>query len=152
MVSCLRIRGQRVKQSEKANTNKQKRIQVIQTMVVKEDEGVLQLVNEKRQHHGKKPFAPKAEKLATKRMICSTTDPDAELSVKHDPRGLFAFHDHRIVDTLHHFILDAYVTAATVPGHRILMGRIERVEHQVGYSLKEIVLDAGYDNARLARE
>jgi transposase len=136
----------------KANANKRKRIQVIQTMVVKEDEDVLQLVNEKRQQHGKKPLAPKAEKLATKKMICSTTDPDAGLSVKHDPRGLFAFHDHRIVDTLHNFILDAYVTAATVPGHRILMGRIERVEHRVGYSPEEIVLDAGYYNARLARE
>ncbi|ABO68806.1 Transposase (plasmid) [Geobacillus thermodenitrificans NG80-2] len=53
---------------------------------------------------------------------------------------------------MHNFILDAYVTAATVPGHRILMGRIERVQHRVGYSPKEIVLDAGYYNARLARE
>jgi Phage-related minor tail protein/Transposase DDE domain len=46
----------------------------------------------------------------------------------------------------------AYVTAATVPGHRILMERIERVQQRVGYSPKEIVLDAGYYNARLARE
>jgi ribosomal protein L37AE/L43A len=44
------------------------------------------------------------------------------------------------------------VTAATVPGHRILMERVERVQHRVGYSPKEIVLDAGYYNARLARE
>ncbi len=42
----------------------------------------------------------------------------------------------------------AYVTAATVPGHRILMERIERVQQRVGYSPKEIVLDAGYYNAR----
>jgi hypothetical protein len=52
----------------KANANKRKRIQVIQTMVEKEDEDVLQLVNEKRQQYEKKPLVPKVEKLVTKRL------------------------------------------------------------------------------------
>lgn len=135
----------------KAHANKRKRIQVVQTVVDQEEEEVLKLVNEKRRQHGKKPLPPQAAKERTKTIICSTTDPDAGLSVKHDPRGLFAFHDHRIVDTLHNLILDAYVTAATVPGHRVLMDRIERVQQRVGMVPKEIVLDAGYYNARLGR-
>ncbi|NUJ41217.1 transposase, partial [Pseudoalteromonas sp. 0303] len=113
---------------------------------------VLQLVNKKRLQHGKKTLDPKPPKEVEKEVICSTTDPDAGLSVKHDPRGLFAYHDHRIVDTLHNFILDAYVTSANVPGHRVLIERIERVKQRVGYTPENIVLDAGYYNARLGRE
>lgn len=136
----------------KANANKRKRVKVIQKVVEKEDETVLQLVNKKRLQHGKKPLTPKPTKEIEKEVICSTTDPDAGLSVKHDPRGLFAYHDHRIVDTLHNFILDAYVTSANVPGHRVLTERIERVKQRIGYTPENIVLDAGYYNARLGRE
>ncbi|WP_041637618.1 IS1182 family transposase [Anoxybacillus flavithermus] len=136
----------------KANANKRKRVKVVQTVIEKEDEDVLQLLNEKRLQHGKKPLPPKPPKEVEKEIICSTTDPDAGLSVKHDPRGLFAFHDHRIVETMHNFILDAHVTSANVLGHRVLMERIERVEQRIGYVPEEIALDAGYYNARLGRE
>ncbi|GIW50382.1 MAG: transposase [Anoxybacillus sp.] len=135
----------------KANANKRKRVKVIRKEIETEDEHVLQLLNKKRLQYGKKPLAPKPPKEVKKEVICSTTDPDAGLSVKHDPRGLFAFHDHRIVDTLHNFILDAHVTSANVPGHRVLMERIDRVRQRIGYTPKEIVLDAGYYNARLGR-
>ncbi|WP_027408435.1 IS1182 family transposase [Anoxybacteroides tepidamans] len=131
----------------KANANKRKRVKVME----KEDEDVLQLLNQKRLQHGKKPLSPKPPKEEGKEVLFSTTDPDAGLSVKHDPRGRFAFHDHRIVETLHHFILDAYVTSANVPGHRVLLERIERVKQRIGYVPEEIVLDAGYYNARLGR-
>ncbi|MEK4125619.1 hypothetical protein NSS60_01590 [Anoxybacillus sp. FSL W8-0382] len=49
-------------------------------------------------------------------------------------------------------MLDAYVTSANVPGHRVLIERIERVKQRVGYTPENIVLDAGCYNARLGRE
>ncbi|MEM5625178.1 hypothetical protein AAHB47_10345 [Bacillus wiedmannii] len=87
---------------------------------------------------GKKPFLPRPVKIETKRILKSPTDPDARLSIKHDVRGRFAYFEHRIVDGLHNFIIDTHITPANVPGHRILLDRIECVKGQLGYIPKRL--------------
>ncbi|WP_242161705.1 IS1182 family transposase [Bacillus cereus group sp. BfR-BA-01522] len=134
----------------KANANKRKREVWIQEVEVKEDFYTLEKVNKRRIEKGKKPFLPRPTKIETKRILKSPTDPDARLSVKHDARGRFAYFEHRMVDGLHNFIIDTHITPANVPGHRILRKRIECTKERLGYIPKEIALDAGYYNARLA--
>ena len=67
-------------------------------------------------------------------------------------RGQFAYFEHRIVDTLHGFIIATEVTAANVPGHKILPSQLDSTRTIFGEYCKEITLDAGYYNAACARE
>ena len=104
----------------KANANKRKREVYNTEMIIKEDEGTLQLINQLRIRNGKKPLKPKEPKEIIKRTNRSPVDKDARLSVKHEKRGRFAYFEHRIVDSLHNFIIASEVTAANVPGHQVL--------------------------------
>ena len=74
-----------------------------------------------------------------------------QLSVKHVERGQFAYFEHRIVDTLHGFIIATDVTAANVPGHKILPSQLDYAQTIFGEYCKEITLDSGYYNAACAR-
>ena len=134
----------------KANANKRKRDVWIKEVEVKEDLHTLKKVNERRGKHGKKLLKPKESKTEIKRTLLSPVDLDARLSVKHDERGRFAYFEHRVVDMLHNFIIDTHVTAANVPGHRILLNQLDGLQKRLGYYAKEVALDAGYYNARLA--
>ena len=104
----------------KANANKRKREVYYTETVVEEDEENLELINDFRNRYGKKLLKAKEAKSIWKRTNRSPVDPDARLSVKHEKRGRFAYFEHRIVDSLHNFIIATEVTAANVPGHRIL--------------------------------
>lgn len=136
----------------KANANKRKREKWIQEVSIEEDIRTLAKVNEKRQKNGKKPLKEKGAKTETKRVLKSPVDPDARLSVKHDKRGRFAYFEHRIVDSLHNFIIHTEVTPANVPGHRMLMKQLDELKSRFGCYSREVALDAGYYNARLAEE
>ncbi len=67
-------------------------------------------------------------------------DPDVRLSVQHDPRGRFAYIEHRIVDALHNFIIGTHVTATNIPGHRILLLSAHEDEH-LTQILEEIAMN-----------
>jgi hypothetical protein len=136
----------------KANANKRIReVYYIET-VMEEDEENLQVINEFRSRYGKKSLKPKEAKKIIKRTNRSPIDPDARLSVKHEKRGRFAYFEHRIVDALHNFIIETEVTAANVPGHRILPSQLDTLKSLFGRYCTEIALDSGYYNARLAKE
>ncbi|OZI12958.1 hypothetical protein CEW92_03920 [Bacillaceae bacterium SAS-127] len=70
--------------------------------------------------------------------------------MKHDARGRFAYFEHRVVDSLHNFIIATDVTAANIPGHRQLIGQVDQLKKLFGQYAKEIALDSGYYNATLA--
>lgn len=133
----------------KANANKRKRTVVVLERTLEEDARTLEKVNQKRILHQKKPLPPKTGKVIIKRIIRSLTDPDAGLSVKHDKLGRFAYYDHRIVDGLHNFILDCFVTSATIPGHQVILDRFDQLRRIHHTYAKEVALDAGYYNVRI---
>jgi Transposase DDE domain len=136
----------------KANANKRMRdVHQIET-VIKEEKENLQMINEFRRRYGKKPLKPKEDKKIVKRTNKSPVDPDARLSVKHEKRGRFAYFEHRIVDSLHNFIIATEVTGANVPGHRILPSQLDSLKNLFGRYCAEIALDSGYYNAKLARK
>lgn len=112
----------------------------------------LQKINQFRIQHGKKPLKEKESKNILKRVNKSPVDPDAALSVKHEKRGRFAYFEHRIVDSLHNFIIETRVTAANVPGHRILPSQLDSLRNHFGRYSKELALDSGYYNAKLATQ
>lgn len=136
----------------KANANKRVRETLIEQKVVVEQKEDLTLINEHRIRHGKKPLPPKGDILKVKQTNVSPVDPDARLSVKHDDRGRFAYFEHRIVDSLHNFIIATDVTAANVPGHRLLIDQVDALKELFGQYANEIALDSGYYNAYLARK
>jgi hypothetical protein len=133
----------------KANANKRKKCVVVQEIKQEEDAYTLEKVNQKRIAHHKKVLSSKPGKVVIKETIQSLTDPDAGLSVKHDKFGRFAYYDHRIVDGLHNFILDCYVTPATTPGHRVVLQRFDQLRMFHNTYAKEVALDAGYYNVRM---
>ncbi|PFK29088.1 transposase [Bacillus cereus] len=135
----------------KANANKRVREILVEEKVIEEKDEDLVMINTHRVRHGKKPLQAKGSKIEEKQTNISPVDPDARLSVKHDQRGRFAYFEHRIVDSLHNFIIATDVTAANVPGHRKLIGQIEQLKRSLGQYAKEIALDSGYYNASLAR-
>lgn len=136
----------------KANANKRVREEWYQNHTEKEDPNDLQIINDFRNRYGKKDLKNKKDKTEVKRVLKSPVDPDARLSVKHDERGRFAYFEHRVVDSLHNFIVATEVTAANVPGHRILIQQLEKLKGVFGSYSKEIALDAGYYNAKLAKQ
>jgi transposase len=135
----------------KANANKRIRESENVDMAIEEDEEDLKVINDFRNRYGKKPLKAKEVKRTIKKKNKSPVDPDAALSVKHDERGRFAYFEHRIVDTLHNFIIGTEVTAANVPGHKILLSQLDSLRNLFGSYCKEIALDAGYHNAKLAQ-
>ncbi|MFD2679891.1 transposase, partial [Bacillus seohaeanensis] len=128
----------------KANANKRIRKTKVEEKIIEEKDEDLTIINEYRARHGKKPLPAKGPKIEEKRTNISPVDSDARLSVKHDERGRFAYFEHRIVDSLHNFIIATDVTAANVPGHRKLMGQVEQLKQLFGQYAKEIALDSGY--------
>jgi transposase len=136
----------------KANANKRIREVHIIEKVSKEERGNLQLINQFRQRYGKKPLKEKEVQKILKRENRSPVDPDARLSVKHAKRGRFAYFEHRVVDSLHNFIIATEVTAANVPGHKILPSQLDSLRNLFNRYSTEIALDSGYYNARLAKE
>jgi hypothetical protein len=136
----------------KANANKRKREVYQVEKVIEEDKEDLKLINEFRIQNGKKPLNEKEAKKERKRKNRSPVDPDSALSVKHEKRGRFAYFEHRVVDSLHNFIIGTEVTAANVPGHRILPYQLDSLKDLFGVYCSEIALDAGYFKARLIKE
>jgi transposase/IS5 family transposase len=135
----------------KANANKRIRKVYIFETEDEEDRDNLQLINQVRIRYGKKPLKEKKTKKVLKRTNKSPVDPDARLSVKHEKRGRFAYFEHRVVDSLHNFIIGTEVTAANVPGHKVLLPQLDSLRNLFGRYSTEIALDAGYFNARLAK-
>ena len=135
----------------KANANK--RIRVVEDVekILEQDEEDLKIINQFRNRYGKKQLKPKEAKKIIKRTNRSPVDPDSALSVKHDERGRFAFFEHRVVDTLHNFIIGTEVTAANVPGHQILLSQLDSIRNLFGRYSNEIALDSGYYKAKLAK-
>jgi transposase len=135
----------------KANANKRVREIDYVEKVIEEDEEDLQIINDFRNRYGKKSLKLKKEKKEIHRKNKSPVDPDSALSVKHEKRGRFAYFEHRVVDALHNFTIATEVTAANIPGHRILLPQLDSLRNLFGQYCNEIALDAGYHKAKLAK-
>ena len=136
----------------KANANKRFRQKVFTKKVVSPKKEELHEINTFRMKYGKKPFKMTEPKVLYHPTNYSPIDKDARLSVKHVERGQFAYFEHRIVDTLHGFIIATELTAANVPGHQVLPTQVDQLNDLFGEYAKEITLDAGYYNAACAKE
>ena len=119
--------------------------------MVEENENDLKRINQFREKQGK-PLKPALSKVIFHPTNFSPVDEDARLSVKHVERGQFAYYEHRIVDTLHGFIIASEITAANRPGHQILPQQLNQLHELFQQYAKEITLDAGYYNAQCANE
>lgn len=135
----------------KANANKRFRQRYPVAKVIEQSAEDLQVINDFRVKYEKKPLPPKPAKTTYQVSNFSPIDEDARLSVKHVERGQFAYFEHRIVDTLHHFIIATDITGANVPGHRILPSQLDKLHTLFSTYAKEITLDAGYYNAHFAK-
>ncbi|OCS86801.1 transposase [Caryophanon latum] len=136
----------------KANANKRFRHKILTEKVIPTKPEDLQEINAFRVKHGKKPLKVVAPKVIHPPTNYSPIDKDARLSVKHVERGQFAYFEHRIVDTLHGFIIATELTAANVPGHQVLPTQVDQLHLLFGEYAKEITLDAGYYNATCAKQ
>ena len=136
----------------KANANKRFRQRLLVKKRVEENENDLKRINQFREKQGKKPLKSALSKVIFHPTNFSPVDEDARLSVKHVERGQFAYYEHRIVDTLHGFIIASEITAANRPGHQLLPQQLNQLHQLFQQYAKEITLDAGYYNAQCANE
>lgn len=135
----------------KADATKRHRHRILTEKVIQPKED-LQEINAFRIKHGKKPLKVAPPKIIYHPTNYSPIDKDARLSIKHVERGQFAYFEHRIVDTLHGFIIATELTAANVPGHQVLPTQVDQLKRFFGEYAKEITLDAGYYNATCAKQ
>ncbi|AMO55060.1 IS1182 family transposase [Endozoicomonas montiporae CL-33] len=136
----------------KANANKNKHQRIIAKASVKSYLDELdQAVAEDRIAHGKKPLPPGKEKVETKEIKQSTTDPDSGYMVRDNkPRGFF-YLDHRTTDGQCNIITDVHVTPGNVHDSRPYLDRLDRQVRRFDFKVSAVGLDAGYMSTAICK-
>lgn len=129
----------------KANANKRKLEKVEVTITPKDYiEELDKDIDQDRINHGKKSLKPRNEKIETKEIKKSTTDPDSGYMMRDNkPEGFF-YLDHRTVDSKNNIIVDVHVTPGNVSDSDPILKRIDRVTDTFKIKPKYLGLDAGY--------
>lgn len=135
----------------KANANKKKfEVKQVEESAREYLDDLTQAIQEDREAHGLRPLRQSEKAPELREVKESTTDPDAGRIVRPDKPEMFAYTEHRTVDTAYNFIVDTHVTAATVVDAVPFTDRIEHVMNEFGFAVKAVALDAGYFTAWIA--
>ena len=129
---------------KKANANKGKYKDAVETVVKKRREWLEEEINEERKKQGKKPFEYK-EEYEEKEVKESTTDPESGYYHRDNKEKGFMYLDHRTVDDKCNIIVDCYVTKGNVHDSIPYIGRLEYIKKTFGYEIKKCAVDSGYN-------
>lgn len=127
----------------KANANKKKYEIEIKQVVKQRKFDLENEINGLREEIGKEAFdyEDETERKETK---VSTIDPDSGYYHRDEKEKGFMYLDHRTVDGLNNFIVDAYVTPGNVHDSKPYISRVEYILGKYGFHIKNVGLDSGY--------
>ena len=127
----------------KANANKQKYANQIQTVVKQRKSELEKEINSVRAELGKDEIEFE-EETETKAQKVSTVDPDSGYYHRDEKEKGFMYLDHRTVDGLNNFIVDAYVTPGNVHDSKPYLSRLDYILRKYKFQTKNVGLDSGY--------
>lgn len=128
---------------KKANANKNKYIEAVETTVKTRRQWLEDEINEERINQGKKPFEYKDE-FENKTIKQSTTDNESGYYHRDNKEKGFMYLDHRTVDGKANIIVDCYVTKGNVHDSKPYIDRMEYIRTTFNFNIKQVALDSGY--------
>ncbi|WP_422485390.1 IS1182 family transposase [Gudongella sp. DL1XJH-153] len=136
----------------KANASNSKYESIEETRVIKEDESLLKLVNDKRISKGQKPLEPAEPKTEVHTRKASKTDPDS--GYMHRDRKPVGFYHlvHGTVDSANKILLSAHVTPGNIHDSTVYMDNLEEMFERLELAPKYAGADAGYFNLDIIEE
>lgn len=136
----------------KANASNSKYESIEEVRVIREDESLLMLVNDKRISKGQKPLEPAESKTEIHTRKSSKTDPDS--GYMHRDRKPVGFYHliHGTVDSANNILLSAHVTPGNVHDSTVYMDNLEEMFERLELSPKYAGADAGYFNLDIIEE
>ena len=128
---------------KKANANKNKYVEAVETTVKTRRQWLEDEINEERIRHSKKPFEYENE-TENKTIKQSTTDNESGYYHRDNKEKGFMYLDHRTVDGKANIIVDCYVTKGNVHDSKPYISRIEYIKNTFNFNIKRVALDSGY--------
>lgn len=128
----------------RANASNSKYENVEEERVIKEDESLLKLVNEKRLSKGQKALDPAEPKTIVKNKKVSATDPSSGY-MHRDRKPLGFYHlAHGTVDSANNFLLGLHVTPGNVHDATVYIDHLDHIFDELSLSPDYAGADAGY--------
>lgn len=127
----------------KANANTKKFEIEIKEVVKQRKLDLENEINGLREEIGKDAFKYEDE-VERKEIKVSTIDPESGYYHRDEKEKGFMYLDHRTVDGLNNFIVDAYVTPGNVHDSKPYIPRVEYILNKYGFHTKNVGLDSGY--------
>lgn len=128
---------------KKANANKNKFEDKIETTIKKRRQWLEEEINEERRNNGKKEFVYQDEE-ERKHVKISTTDEESGYYHRDNKEKGFMYLDHRTVDDKCNIIVDCYITKGNVHDSEPFIKRSEYIQKTFGFSIKKYGIDSGY--------
>lgn len=118
----------------KANANK-RNLEKVEVNVTPKDyiDQLDKGVNEDIFNHGKKPLKHRKEKVETKEIKKSSTDPDSGYMMRDNKPEEFFYLYHRTVDNKNNVIVDVHVTLCNLRDSDPILKKINRIINVVAY-------------------
>lgn len=127
----------------KANANNKKYRNQIQTVVKQRKLELEKEINGIRQELGKDELAFEDEE-EIKNIKVSTIDEESGYYHRDEKEKGFMYLDHRTVDGLNNFIVDAYITPGNVHDSTPYLKRLDYILNKYHFKTKNVGLDSGY--------
>ena len=127
----------------KANANKKKYEIEVKQVVKQRKLDLENEINHLREEMGKDVFDYEDE-TERKEIKVSKIDTDSGYYHRDEKEKGFMYLDHRTVDGLNNFIVDAYVTPGNVHDSKPYISRVEYILGKYGFHTKNVGLDSGY--------
>lgn len=128
---------------KKANANKNKYVEAVETTVKTRRTWLEDEINEERIKQGRKPFEYEDE-IENKKIKQSTTDNESGYYHRDNKEKGFMYLDHRTVDGKANIIVDCYVTKGNVHDSKPYIERMEYIKNTFNFDIKKVALDSGY--------
>ena len=129
---------------KKANANKNKYEDKIETTIKTRRKWLEEEINEERKNQGRKEFEYKDE-IEEKHIKVSTTDDESGYYHRDNKEKGFMYLDHRTVDNKCNIIVDCYVTKGNVHDSQPYISRLDYIKDTFKFNIKRCAVDSGYD-------
>ena len=135
----------------KANANNKNYKNQVQVVVKQRKLELEKEINSIRQELGKDELVFEDEE-ETKNIKVSTIDEDSGYYHRDEKEKGFMYLDHRTVDGLNNFIVDAYITPGNVHDSRPYLRRLDYILNKYHFNTKNVGLDSGYYSWEIMEE
>jgi len=129
----------------KANANKRKFDEVMVEVINEKKQALEDEINSQREELKKKKKLVLKDRVQTKKIKVSKTDPESGYYYRDEKEKGFMYLDHRTVDGRHNIIIDTHITPGNVHDSVPIIDRLKHIDEHV-IPFNQIALDSGYHN------